>query len=1252
MIKKTSVAGISLKRNLIALFLVGAVIMAAAVIAPVLGSPGGVGNKNLQANSCGAHNIVSSSNTVTVTASNLNPAPGEQVTVTASLSGSGGSGNKAGVALFTALSGSSGTAPADKGWSIVSDPSGTTYNYNEKSYGGSASFVWTLKAPATSGKYSLYARGYMGPTFNYKDAASPLSFNVGSATVSNPKVSVTAPASGATVSGTVTVSATASPGTGSTISSVDLRIDSTSVGTRTASPYSWSVSSANYANGAHTLNVTATDSGGRKGYSQIGITINNVAQSPPVVTITTPAAGATLTGTAVITATAKPAGTATIGSVTLSIDGTSIGSKSAAPYTWSVNSVAYAKGTHTILVTATDSNAMRGTAQISVSVNNDPASVTISSPTNGATVSGTVPVTATGTPPAGQTMTGMELKVDGVSKGAVASAPYTWNVNTNDLANGNHVYNVTSTSSGGVHSYAQISVTYNNQPISVSISGPANGATVSGTASVTASIASGQTVTFGSMQVDGAMFNNKTAAPFTWSLDTLTLTNGQHTIMVTGGDSAGRIARQQITVNIENAPASVSVTAPANGALIRGTMTVTANALSSATVSWVRLNMDGTQIGNRTVAPYTWPVITTGYGDGPHTLIVDMMDSLGRHASQQITVILNNTGTAVAVPVVTVTAPTNGASVSGNVTVSAQVTSARLIGSVLLSVDGKAVDQKTTGPYSWTLNTFTLADGQHTLNVSAVDSGGKIGYNLITIQTNNPPPSVVITSPSSGQSLVGTFTVNASVTAKSIRYVALLLDGNEIGNRTAAPFSWSWDSFKLTNGAHTLAVVAMDGNGKRGSQNITVTAGNLPPSTTFASPNASIIGGKTEVIANVTSTEKMKEVVLRMDGTVISSISLPPYSWSIDTTLYSKGGHVLNLTSTNVFGVSSYVEMKVFVDNSGPTVMFVSPSDNSTVFGNVSMTIVVLDPVPITKVILSADGTQLGNMTETPYIWNIDSKAWPDGIHNITVTAFDASGKSNSSSLHITIDNRPPTVMIYAPFDGSNVSGIVKVSANVSTAQPVGNVTLFLDGQMFSSLNSAPYVWTWDSSSVAEGVHVLQVSATDSSGNVAHKNITVLVGPSEVSIDLQFPDIGTGTIDLVPTISAGEPIRNVLFILDGNITGNISEAPYAYSLDSTLVADGPHTLNVTAVTASGLVRSKEFTLDIVNAGGSGGAGAPDLHLGSVDLLILQALLIVTGLAIALKFTNNKKALKKGLWTRKQDDGSECHTNVETIEEGE
>ncbi|HEY3420737.1 MAG TPA: Ig-like domain-containing protein [Methanomassiliicoccales archaeon] len=1242
-----------MKRNLIAIVLVGAVILAAAMIAPVLGSPGGVGNKNLQANSCSAHNIVSTSNTVTVTASKLNPAPSEQITVTASLSGSGGSGSKAGIALFTALSGSSGTAPADKGWTIVTDPSGTTYNYNEKSYSGSASFAWTMKAPAAAGTYSIYARAYMGPTFNYKDAAAPLTFTVASAAVvSAPTVTVTAPASGATVSGTFSVTATATAGTGASISSVDLKVDSVSVGAKTVSPYTWSINSASYTNAAHTLNITATDSAGRKGYAQISVTVSNAALLPPTVSITTPASGATLTGTATITATATPSGTATVSSVALSIDGTSVGTKTSSPYTWSVNTAIYAKGAHTILVAATDSNAKQGTAQISVTVNNDPASVTITSPTNGATVSGTVSVSASGTPPAGQTLTNMELKVDGVSKGAVTAAPYTWSVNTNDLANGQHIYNVTSTSSLGSKSYRQISVTYNNQPIAVVISSPANGAIMAGTASVAASISSAQTVTFGSLYVDGALFNNKTAAPFSWSVSTLTLANGQHTLSVVGGDSAGRIARQQISVTVNNAPVSVTFTAPANGAIIKGTMTVSANALSSATVSWVRLTMDGKLIGNKTAAQYTWSIASTGYSDGQHTLLVEMMDSLGRKASSQIVVTFNNSGTAVPVPVVTVTNPTNGASISGDVTVTAQVTSAKAITNVVLTMDGKVIGQKTASPYTWTLSTATLVDGQHALNVSATDSGGKIGYNLITVQTGNPPPSVQITSPTSGQDLVRTFFVNATVTGQSIRYASLNIDGAQVGNKTAAPFTWTWDSSKLANGVHNITIVAMDGNGKRGSQSIAVTVGNMAPSVTFASPTDTSVGGKISVTANVTSVDPVKEVVLRIDGNIISSLTVSPYTWSIDTNTYAAGGHNLNLTATNVYGLTSYVEMTVNMDNSPPIVVITSPSENSTVFGNASVAVSVLGSTPVTSVAFSLDGASSGNMTASPYVWSFDSRTLSNGVHNMTAKATDANGKVNASTVLFTVNNSGPVVTIDSPADGTNVSGPTSVSVGVSSLQPVSNVTLKVDGQMISSLNATPYLWLWDTSNYTVGTHELQASAIDANGNMGYRNMTVNVQPGTVSIDLTLPEIGTGIIDLAPTITSGEAIRNVLFILDGNVTGNVTGVPYEYSMDSTLVPDGPHRLNVTAVTTSGLRWFKVFDLNIANGmSGSGGeSSGPDLHLSAVDLLIMQALIIITVLALVLKLSHKDKGLRKGLWIRKGKEPATLENETEASEE--
>lgn len=77
-----------------------------------------------------------------------------------------------------------------------------------------------------------------------------------------PTVSLTAPTSGATVSGTVTLSATASAATGLTISSVDFMIDGASVGSATVSPYSVSWNSTAVTKGSHMVTAKATDSGG------------------------------------------------------------------------------------------------------------------------------------------------------------------------------------------------------------------------------------------------------------------------------------------------------------------------------------------------------------------------------------------------------------------------------------------------------------------------------------------------------------------------------------------------------------------------------------------------------------------------------------------------------------------------------------------------------------------------------------------------------------------------------------------------------------------------------------------------------------------------------------------------------------------------------------------------------------------------------------------------------------------------------
>src|ERR1019366_5543139 len=97
-----------------------------------------------------------------------------------------------------------------------------------------------------------------------------------------PVVSMTAPAAGATVSGSaVTVSATATDNVA--VGSVQFLLDGSALGSAvTASPYQISWDSTKVANGSHQLSALATDTSGNKATSAVvTVTVSNTVSPPP-----------------------------------------------------------------------------------------------------------------------------------------------------------------------------------------------------------------------------------------------------------------------------------------------------------------------------------------------------------------------------------------------------------------------------------------------------------------------------------------------------------------------------------------------------------------------------------------------------------------------------------------------------------------------------------------------------------------------------------------------------------------------------------------------------------------------------------------------------------------------------------------------------------------------------------------------------------------------------------------------------------
>src|SRR5258708_13898408 len=126
-------------------------------------------------------------------------------------------------------------------------------------------------------------------------------------------VTMTSPASGSTVSGTVPVSASVSIVGALTVSSVQFRLDGGNLGAPdTSAPYSVSWNTTTTGNGSHTLTAVARDLLGIQYTSNaVTVTVSNAppppppATTPPTVSVTSPVSGATVSGTTSVTASAS-----------------------------------------------------------------------------------------------------------------------------------------------------------------------------------------------------------------------------------------------------------------------------------------------------------------------------------------------------------------------------------------------------------------------------------------------------------------------------------------------------------------------------------------------------------------------------------------------------------------------------------------------------------------------------------------------------------------------------------------------------------------------------------------------------------------------------------------------------------------------------------------------------------------------------------------------------------------------------------
>ncbi len=258
------------------------------------------------------------------------------------------------------------------------------------------------------------------------------------------------------------------------------------------------------------------------------------------------------------------------------------------------------------------------------------AGVTISSPANGATVASPVHVVASAS--SSNPITSMRIYVDNVSVYNNSSNKIDTSLS---MTPGSHLIVVQAWDSKGTVFKSQVTITV-SQPGAVTISSPANGATVASPVHVVAGASSPNTITAMAIYVDNvSVYTNSSN-----SIDTLvSMAAGSHTVVVQAWDSSGAVFKSQITITV---PAGVTVTAPKDGATAGSPVHVVASASSGNPITTMRIYVDNVSVYNNSSNKIDTQLSMT---TGNHNMIVQAWDSTGAVFKTPVGITVNPTTT-------------------------------------------------------------------------------------------------------------------------------------------------------------------------------------------------------------------------------------------------------------------------------------------------------------------------------------------------------------------------------------------------------------------------------------------------------------------------------------------------------------------------------------------------------------------------------------------------------------------------------
>ncbi len=973
--------------------------------------------------------------------------------------------------------------------------------------------------------------------------------------------------------------------------------------------------------GYNTNAVVTTDYNGlvRSSIPSLGAYEYTSGSSSPVVAITSPVSGSSVTSGSNISITATASEyNGTITNVSLYSGATLLGSSSSSPYTYVMNNPAV--GSYNLTAVATDAKGVSTTSTlVSVTVSSQTQSsspvVTITSPASGNsyTAGSNVTVTTTASETNGTIATISLYNGSGLLLGTSTSSPYNF-VDSNMAAGGYSFYAVATDVNGvsTTSSTVAITITSATSPV-VSIASPSNGSTyVQGSTFTITSNASETNGTISQVQYYSGSYLLASSSSSPYTASWTNATTGTFTLNAKAIDANGVstmsspitvtvVTISNVAPSITAQPASLTVTAPATA-----TFSVAATGTPAPTFQWMQSVNGGafSNISGATAASYTTAATTTANNGNQFKCVVT--NASGSVTSNAATLTVNPAPVAPSITAqpasLTVTAPA-----TATFSVAATGTPAPTY-QWMQSVNGGAFSNiNGATAASYTTAATTTANSGNQFKCVVTNASGSVTSNAATLTVNPAPVAPSITAQPASLTVTApataTFSVAATGTpAPTFQWMQSVNGGafSNISGATAA--SYTTAATTTANNGNQFKCVVTNASGSVTSNAATLTVNPAPvaPSITAQPASLTVTAPATATfsVAATGTPAPTYQWMQSVNGGAFSNISgATSASYTTAATTTANNGNQFKCVVTNASGsvTSNTATLTVNPAPVAPSITAQPASLTVTAPATATFSVAATGtPAPTFQWMQSVNGGAFSNISgATAASYTTAATTTANNGNQFKCVVTNASGSVTSNAATLTVNPAPVAPSITAQPASLTVTAPATATFSVAatgTPAPTYQWMQSVNGGAFSNISGATSAsYTTAATTTANNGNQFKCVVTNASGSVTSNAATLTVNPAPVapSITAQ-PASLTVTAPATATFSVaatGTPAPTFQWMqsVNGGAFSNISGATSAsYTTAATTTANSGTQYECVVSNASGSVTSNIAALTVIS----------------------------------------------------------------------